>query len=91
MIGLKLCLFMITDLHDGHSRSVGEDVRQLALAIGRKVHDDHIGEAQVVGNRTKKFLKGLYAAGRGANATHGDWWRRTPVVVSYSHGPLSEG
>lgn len=40
-------LIMVRDLGDRHRGRAGENMRKLALAIRRQVHDDDVGETEV--------------------------------------------
>ncbi len=58
----------LCDLAHGHVNVGLEDFGQVALVLWRKMHDNHVGQAAVIGNTLEKRLQSGQAAGRSADA-----------------------
>ena len=66
VIGLQRSRFI--DLRHQHAGSRRKNSRQLAMALGRQMHNYHKGNARTVGQSFEERLQRLDAARRGANS-----------------------
>ena len=66
----------VGDRDDGHRRGPGQDLGQLARALGVQVLDDHERHAGAAGNFPQELTDGLEPAGGGADANDRE---RSPV------------
>jgi hypothetical protein len=79
--------FVITDLLDRHGGMTRQDFRQIAFAVGGKVHDDHVREPEVVRDRREKVLQRFDATGGRADRNHRRRWSllRVRAAAAFCH------
>jgi hypothetical protein len=67
-------------------RAALQDRRELALVVGRQVHDDDVGNAEIGRHHREERAQGVDAAGRRANADDSES-RRCVDLVLVRHTP----
>ena len=86
-VRLQVEPLMILYLDDAHGGAAAEDPGELALVVGREMHDHDVSQAEIVGERAEQLPQRIDAASRRADPHHADAWRCARLVVLHAHRP----
>ena len=68
----ELEVLVVADLEDAHFRAAAEDRGELALVVGREMHDDDVRHAEIGGNGGEERPQCVDATGRSTHSDDGD-------------------